>query len=62
MTRNIKFTDRFGKTVQFDKKEPVFKQLPGESWVTAMVRTYYPKDYKRILSERGIKNDPGVRQ
>ena len=43
----IKFKDRFGRKVEFVKKEKVFRQLPGESFMTALVRTYYPNVYRR---------------
>lgn len=47
-TRKVKFTTRFGKTVEIERKEKVFQQLPGEDFLTALVRIYYPKDYARI--------------
>ena len=53
---NVKFKDRFGNEVSFDKKERVFEQRPGESFMTALVRTYYPRDYERhqrLREERG---------
>lgn len=43
-----KFKTRFGKEVTIPVKEKVFCQFPGESQLSALVRTYYPKDYKRI--------------
>ena len=43
----ISFSDRFGNEVNFERKERKFFQLPGETFTTALVRTYYPKDYER---------------
>lgn len=43
-----KFKTRFGKEVEIPVKDKVFCQKPGEDFLSALVRTYYPKDYNRI--------------
>lgn len=48
----VKIKTRFGKVVEFEKKEKVFFQLPGESFITALVRTYYPAQYRRIYGRK----------
>ena len=43
----VNFRDRFGNEVKFERKEKHFEQRPGEEFLTALMRTYYPREYAR---------------
>ena len=53
----VEFKDRFGNPVKFEarEKETRFEVLPGERFMTALVRTYYPREYRRIYKGRVTK-------
>lgn len=52
----VKFKDRYGNKVEFEKKKKVFRQLSGEPFMTALVRTYYPNAYRKHQKMRKLKS------
>lgn len=53
-----KFTTKFGKAVQIVERDKAaeFNQAlcGGEDLLSAAVRIYYPKDYRRMVREYGL--------
>lgn len=55
-TKNVGFETRFGKEVNFKATKKVWTgQLPGEDYLTALVRCYYPRVYRRNQKLRAAK-------
>lgn len=44
----VKVTTRFGDVIEFERKEKKFEPLPGEEFLTTLVRIWYPVTFKRI--------------
>ena len=51
----IMIKTRYGKEVEFERKEKVFFQKHGESFMTALVRTYYPAKYREHQAIRKVR-------
>jgi len=54
----ITIKTRNGKEVEFERKEKVFFQKHGESFMTALVRTYYPAKYREHQALRKVRVRP----
>lgn len=47
----VKIVTRFGEVKEFERKPKVFNYKKGESFETALVRCYYPNEYRRMQKE-----------
>lgn len=52
----VAFRTRYGAAVEFAKRAKMFYQRPGERFSTALVRTYYPRVYRRHVKSREDEN------
>lgn len=54
--KTVTITDRFGNTKSFQVKDRgVFRVEPGEEFITALVRHYYPSVYRQHQKMRKLK-------
>jgi len=54
---DVKFKTRFGHEVKFVKRKNKLRQLPGESFLNALVRTYYPSVHRKTEKMRRTRNE-----
>lgn len=52
----VKIVTRFGEVKEFERKPKVLNFKAGERFETALIRCFYPAEYRRMVKEYGIED------